>query len=109
MILKVKQSFNELKDEAKSQGAKLGFFISALNISDDDKEAILAVLSKMSLEQIDRFGAILEAHYEQQETKGIDEGFKKELQIIKDKYDKETKLIDDDVVKHLNELISKMS
>ncbi len=109
MILKAKQSFNQLKDEAKSHGAKLGFFIASLNISDEDKEAILTVLPKMSLEQLDRFIAILEAQYEQQETKGLDDNFKQELQSIKDIYDKDMKEIDDSTIKEIDELISKIS
>ncbi|MFW0862583.1 MAG: hypothetical protein ACKKL6_03270 [Candidatus Komeilibacteria bacterium] len=108
MILKAKQSFNQLKDEAKSQGAKLGFFISALNVEDKYKEAILAILPKMSLEQIDRLIAIFEAQYTQQETTGIDESFKKELQNIKDKYDKDIEKVDNKVIEGLEKLTAEL-
>ncbi|PIZ82020.1 MAG: hypothetical protein COY02_00790, partial [Parcubacteria group bacterium CG_4_10_14_0_2_um_filter_41_6] len=84
----------ELREIARAKGKKLAFLIASLNVDNETKEAIMALLPGMSLEQIERFLDILESKYLQQETQGIDEDFKKELERVGDEHKKASFAID---------------
>lgn len=74
---------DELTDAAAAQGRKLGFFIAALNASDEIKQAWLDLLPNLSLPQLARLSDIMESKYLAQQTESIDRDFKAELEKIK--------------------------
>lgn len=64
---------------------KLAALLYDSNMSEDVKEAWLALLPKMTLEQIDRLLAILEAKYLDEKTRHIDAEFKEKIKAIAEK------------------------
>ena len=62
-----------------AQAQKLGLLLANSTMPQDIKESWLAILPKMSLEQIQMFLNILEAKYLDSQTKDIDKKFKKKL------------------------------
>ncbi|MDA2922891.1 hypothetical protein MYX07_06540 [Patescibacteria group bacterium AH-259-L07] len=109
MAKKIELTSEEIKEAVKSQGKKLGFLIAALNISDIEKEAWLTLLPNMSLEQIERLGNILESKYTDQQTKGIDEELRSDLEKIKTEYDKKVGGLNTKTIKKIKDLSSQVS
>lgn len=94
----------ELEELAKEKGQRLAFLLSNTNIDAEQKEAWLALLPEMSLAQLERLVDILEAKYIDQQTKNIDEDFKKDLTAIKDEYDKKEADLDQDTIAKMKKL-----
>ncbi len=100
---------DQLKDLARAQGEKLGFLIASLDISEETREAFLNMLPEMSVEQIDRLIDILEAKYIDEQTKDIDEQFKKDLRSIRTQYNEQVSKADEEALKDLEELENSLS
>lgn len=81
-------SKQELEELAKAKGQRLAFLLAAANIDDEQKEAWIALLPGMSLTQLEKLVDILEANYINQQTKNIDEDFKRDLTNMQAEYDK---------------------
>ena len=77
----------EIIGTAKAYGQRLGFLIAALDIDDDVKEALLAILPAMTPEQVERFSDILESAYLGDKTFNIDIELKTALERVKTEYD----------------------
>lgn len=71
-----------LAESVRLQAIKLAALLRDSNMPEDIKEAWIAVLPKMPLEQIDRFINILEAKYLDEQTKFIDEEFTAEIKRL---------------------------
>lgn len=100
-------SKEEIEEVAKAYGAKLAFLLYASRLSQQKKQAWMALLPKMSLEQIESLTDVLEQQYAEQETRDIDKKFKKDLEDIKKEYDQKMKKlekIDEDTLKKLKNL-----
>ena len=65
---------------------KLAALLYDSNMPEDMKEAWIALLPKMTLEQIDRLLAILEAKYLDEKTRHIDEEYKGKIKAIVEKF-----------------------
>lgn len=65
---------------------KLAALIYDSKMPEDIKEALIGVLPKMSLEQMDRLLAILEAKYLDEKTRHIDAEFKEKIKAIAEKF-----------------------
>ncbi|MFH1192696.1 MAG: hypothetical protein V1656_00010 [Candidatus Jorgensenbacteria bacterium] len=73
----------EAQKTAEAHGRRLGFLIATLNVSDETKQALLALLPAMTLEQIDRLSELLVKAFVNEQTKEFDEDFARELELIK--------------------------
>ncbi|OIO46014.1 MAG: hypothetical protein AUJ28_03220 [Parcubacteria group bacterium CG1_02_37_51] len=98
----------DLEETAQSQGIKLGYLISTLEVSDEIKDSFLAILPKMSLEQIDSLILLLEQNYLQDQTKQVDQDFENELKKLSAEYNQETKKIKDDVAAQIDDVIKQI-
>lgn len=99
---------DELKDTAQAAGKRLGFFISALNVSDEVKETFLDILPHLELEQLERLTNILESKYLAQETESIDQEFKAELEKIKSDYEERAEAADKEALGQIEALAAKL-
>jgi len=104
-----KISPEEFKKSFEFLGRKLGFFISALNASEEIKNSWLAILPQMSIEQIERLVNVFEEKYLQQETQYIDEEFKKVLAEIEKEKEKKLNKIDEETIEKIQDLAKKIS
>jgi len=100
---------------AELQGLKLGFYISALDITDEAKHALMNIALTMSLSQLQELSDILEARFLNYTTKWVDTGFQMELGSVNaqynDKRDKAYKKLTDQIQsssKELEQLIVKL-
>mgnify|MGYP006449325389 FL=1 len=98
----------DLKEVAKAQGEKLAFFITSLNVPEEQKQGWLALLPSMSPEQLDRFMNVLEAQYLDQQTKDVDDKFKKDLEKVQTDFAKKEKDLDDQTIKKIQDLSAKL-
>ncbi|MDP2812074.1 MAG: hypothetical protein Q8O32_00050 [bacterium] len=94
----------ELEGLAKAKGQRLAFLLSAANIDDEQKEAWLTLLPEMSLEQLEKLVDVLEAQYMNQQSKNIDEDFKKDLTNIKNEYDQKEADLEKDTIEKMRKL-----
>ncbi len=99
---------NDLKEVAKAQGEKLAFLIASLNVPEDQKQGWLAILPSMSPEQLDRFMNILESQYLDQQTKDVDDKFKKDLEEVDKDFAKKEKDLDNQTIKKIQDLSTKI-
>ena len=97
-------SDKEMQEIARAQGVKLAALLYSANITDQQKQAWLAVLPHMSLEQIDRLTSILENQFAGEQLKEIDTKFSEELESIKKEYEKELGDLDKDALKKIQNL-----
>lgn len=101
-------SKKDLEEAAQAQGAKLGYLISTLNVSDKIKDSFLAVLPQMSLDQIGKLIELLEQNYVQQKTMDLDQKLEEELKKIKGEHNQEIKEVNDNVASQLDDLINQI-
>lgn len=97
-----------IKGSASAYGKKIAILISALDISDEEKEAWFSVLPKMSLEQIDRLVDLLETKYAHQKTEGVDKKLEEDLKQIQENYNKEMGDINKEAIQKIKELSKKI-
>ncbi|HMB17641.1 MAG TPA: hypothetical protein VKO61_01890 [Candidatus Paceibacterota bacterium] len=98
----------EVKDQATKHGQKLGILISALDISDEEREAWLSIIDKMSLEQIDRLIDILESKYVHQKTSNLDKKLKEEMEKIQKEYEEKIDEVDQKAIDKIKKLSKKI-
>lgn len=71
---------DQFVDYLKNRGKKLGFLIGNSTLSDDIKQELIELLSKMNIEQIDRLIRIFEAKFINEQTSKIDNEFKVKIE-----------------------------
>ncbi len=98
----------KIKEQATKRGQKLGVLISSLDISDEEREAWLSVIEKMSLEQIDRLVDILESKYVHQKTSNLDKKFKEEMEKIQKEYEGNIEEADQKAIDEIKKLSKKI-
>lgn len=81
------------RGSATALGQRLGWLIANAPISNDVKESLLTLLPQMTPEQIDRLSDLLLSEFLNNQTRGIDDKFKRELEKIKIQADKEEEKI----------------
>ncbi len=94
----------ELKKELELFGRKLAVLLHDSNLPDEVKEAIIDLLPDLSLEQIDRLFLILETAYENQETKGIDQKYRKIIKYIAKEFSHDEEVLSAKFKKELEKL-----
>jgi len=94
----------DLKTSLAFQGRKLGVFIVALDASDEVKDAWLALLPHMALDDLERILDIFETHYAHQKTAYIDEAFKESIEEIKQEYDEKEQALEKATVRKIEAL-----
>ena len=99
----------ELKRAYGLLGSKLGFFVASLDIEEETRGALLAILPKMTLPQLERFVATLEAQYLQQATDDMDKRFEKELSNLYQEFEKKQEQIDAKARKALKAIQKKIA
>ncbi len=99
---------DDLKEVAKAQGEKLAFLIAALNVPEDQKQGWLALLPSMSPEQLDEFMNILESQYLDQQTKDADVKLKEDLEKLNQDFSKKEADLDQQTIKKIQDLSSKL-
>lgn len=76
----------ELQDQAQALGRKLGFFINSLSVSDEVKQAWMAVLGSLSLQQLFELTETLETKFLHEQTRPADETLRRTLEDILKSY-----------------------
>jgi hypothetical protein len=71
---------NQFVDYLKNKGKKLGFLIGNSALSNNIKQELIELLSKMNVEQIDRLIRIFEAKFINDQTGKIDNEFKVKIE-----------------------------
>jgi len=61
----------------------LGFLIASLNLADDVKESLIAILPQMTPDQLNRLSATLESAYQSDKTEGVDQNLQTALDRFK--------------------------
>jgi len=96
------QTKENLSPESELLSKKFVFLLENSGMPDEVKEAWLALLPEMSLEQLDRFFDILEAQYLNEKTKDIDEKYKKELEKVVEEFKKDTETNNKDLLQKID-------
>mgnify|MGYP006865014049 CR=1 FL=1 len=97
-----------IKKVAKANGKKLAFLLAASKLSEEEQQQWIALVPKMSLEQIDRLIDVLENQFCAEGFSMLDENLEKELRNVKEATLKQAKDIDVKTLKRLNTLTSKI-
>jgi ABC-type phosphate/phosphonate transport system substrate-binding protein len=98
----------EIEEVARAHGAKLGALIADSTMPDDVKEALVALLPEMSLEEIERLENILEAKYLDEQTRSIDAEYKEKIASLVEAFKKEEAEAESkelDALKHLEAML----
>lgn len=90
---------------AEEAGKKLGVLIASLNITDEEKEALLSLLPQMTEGQLVELTNVLEAKYLQAATKEQDAKLAGDLQVIDDKFEEGLGKVNADTIKALDNII----
>lgn len=93
----------ELEELMKVLGKKMALLLAASSMPKETKEAWLALLPKMSFEQIERLMKVLENELESKISPEL-EKLNKELLILKDKFDQKKKNLHKQTIEKLEEL-----
>ena len=96
------QTPEDLEQEARALGKKIGLLLQTSGLPEDFKQAVLTALPEMTPEEIDK----LVQHLENEVAMGqLDEqALKQNLTSIKQKYDTQQKKLADDAMSELDEL-----
>ena len=94
----------KLEELAKDKGQRLAFFLSQSKMPQEQKEAWLALLPEMSLEQVEELLDILEAQHLNQETDQVDDDFKENITAIEDEYQQKQADLDKDAIEKMKKL-----
>ena len=90
---------------AEERGKKLGFLIASLEMSAQQREAMLSLLPEMTEEQLDELSEVLEASYLQAATADVDKKLAKELETVENEYQKSVKSINKNTNKELDSIV----
>lgn len=94
----------ELKEIAQARGKKLGWLISQLFIKQEEKQAMLAMVEKMNVEQLDKLVETLEQKYLEAQTKPLDEVYQKSLRQVQSDYINKHARLNQDTINKLKDL-----
>lgn len=83
---------------------KLAVLLHNSTMPEDVKEAWIALLPEMTLEQIDRLLNILESKYLDEQTKDIDKEYQQKLQKFVEKYNQEEEQHKKKLLKNLSDI-----
>ncbi len=89
-------------DSAEERGKRLGFLIASLDVSAEQREAMLSLLPEMTEEQLKEFSDALEASYLQAATKEQDAQLSGELKDIEEKYQQKIHDVNTNTAKELD-------
>ncbi|HSR89016.1 MAG TPA: hypothetical protein VLK22_01260 [Candidatus Udaeobacter sp.] len=89
---------------AEEKGKKLGFLIASLDMSAQEREALLALLPEMTEAQLEDLTNILETSYLQAATKSADKQLADDLKNIDQKYQEKIDQINEDAIKELDSI-----
>ena len=87
---------------AEERGKRLGFLIASLNISAEQREALLSLLPQMTEAQLGDLANVLEANYLQAATKKSDGQLADELKNTEEKYRQTVRQINANTAKELD-------
>jgi ribosome recycling factor len=90
---------------AEEKGRKLGVLIASLNISEEEREALLSLLPQMTEAQLEEFTNVLEVKYLQAATKDTDKKLADDLQAVDDKFQEELSKVNADTIKALDSIV----
>lgn len=90
---------------AEEKGRKLGVLIASLNISEEEREALLSLLPQMTEDQLVEFTNVLEVKYLQAATKEQDAKLAEELKAVDDKFQEELGKVNADTIKALDNIV----
>lgn len=92
-----------LEEDMKELGKHLALLLAAASMPDEAKEAWAALVPSMTLEQLEKFGTMLEGYIQPNvETPSAD--FHAALQGIKEKHTQEKDAIANDAMKQMDEI-----
>ena len=80
----------------------MGFLIASLEMSAEQREAMLSLLPQMTEVQLEELTNVLEASYLQAATKKQDKQFVEELKNVEEKYQQKVRDINADTAKELD-------
>ncbi len=89
---------------AEERGKRLGFLIASLEMSAQQREALLSLLPEMTEEQLEELTEVLEASYLQAATADIDKKFAKELENVEKEYQQTMREINKNTNKELDSI-----
>jgi len=89
---------------AEERGKRLGFLIASLEMSAEQREALLSLLPEMTEAQLEELTDVLEASYLQAATKKADEEFVGELKNIEEKYEEAVDKVNAHTAKELDSI-----
>jgi hypothetical protein len=87
---------------AEEKGKRLGFLVASLDVSAEQCEALLSLLTEMTEVQLDDLAEVLEANYLQTATKQSDKKLSGELKNIEDKYQQTMSQVNANTAKELD-------
>ncbi|MCH7883447.1 hypothetical protein IIA95_03465 [Patescibacteria group bacterium] len=94
----------ELAQNLELNAKKLAILLYNSTMPSDIKDAWIALLPKMSTEQIDQLFNILEAKYLDGGTKDIDEKYRKELEKVVKDFEKERDEDHEKLIKQIKQI-----
>ena len=86
----------------EERGKRVGFLIASLDVSAEQREAMLSLLPEMTEAQLEEFTNALEASYLQAATKQPDEQLNNELKNIDEKYQQTIRQVNANTAKELD-------
>ena len=89
---------------SEEKGKRLGFLIASLEMSADQREAMLSLLPEMTEAQLNELLEILEVSYLHAATKKQDDQFVSDLKNIEEKYEQKIKQINKNTAKELDSI-----
>ncbi len=86
----------------EERGKRVGFLIASLDVSAEQREAMLSLLPEMTEAQLEEFTNALEASYLQAATKQPEEQLNNELKNIDEKYQQTIRQVNANTAKELD-------
>ena len=90
---------------AEEKGRKLGILVASLNISEEERDALLSLLPQMTEVQLEEFTNVLEVKYLQAATKEQDTKLAEDLQVVDDKFQEELSKVNAETIKALDNIV----
>src|ERR1035437_3316276 len=94
----------EILDLADAEGKKLGFLLATNPLDIATKKALLDIIERATLEQIDAILKFFEEGYLVANNGDLNEWFKRKLEDIRDESDEEQNKVDDKTIKKISVL-----
>jgi hypothetical protein len=94
----------EILDLADAEGKKLGYLLATSPLDNETKKALLNIIEKATLEQIDAILRFFEEGYLMANDNELNDWFKKELEKIRDESDEEQNKVDEKTIKKIEAL-----